>query len=417
MSENVLKGTKKMGTLNLIAILAIPTIWFFEAAALGPALAVILDAFPGTSKLVSQLVMTAPFLTTTMFSLVAGQLAKSYNKRTIIIIGLLIYGVSGISPAFATDINVILILRVITGIGAGLCLPMPSAIISEHFTGERREKLTGMTTSVANISNLSISAIVGFLLAFGWKWSFYSFTVIFVVLIIAVLFLPSSPPVKDAENLGKENTKLQPVSKKVPPVVYALGLFMIFGWIFTGFTTLNIAFRFVELKFSTGMIGIGLVFPGLGAMVSGFVFSQLSRALKSFYVPVAIFITALGYFGMSSIESFGPLLGAIFLVGLGTGSIVSFILNMTAVKTKLEQRDAAYGIVNSCMHLGLLLMPFIQLAIGEIFNNGSLTFLYSISSVFLLIAGIVFTIARKKVSSESVDLSSEEGLKVVDSQE
>lgn len=408
MSENVVNSGKKIGTMNLAAILAIPLIWFFEAAALGPALAVILDAFPGTSKLVSQLVMTAPFLTTTIFSLVAGQLAKRYNKRNIIIIGLLIYGVSGMSPAFASDINVILILRVVTGIGAGLCLPLPSAIISEHFTGERREKLTGMTTSVANISNLSISAIVGFLLAFGWKWSFYSFSVIFVVLIIAIFFLPSSPPIKETEHKVKENVQVQPISKKVPPVVYALGLFMIFGWIFTGFTTLNIAFRFVELKFSTGMIGIGLVFPGLGAMVAGFVFSQLSRALKNFYVPVAIFITAAGYFGMSTIQSFVPLLGAIFLVGFGTGSVVSFILNMTAVKTRLEQRDAAYGIVNSCMHLGLLVMPFIQLAIGEVFNNNSLTFLYNVSSIFLLIAGIIFTIVRKKVSSDSISLSSEE---------
>lgn len=403
MNNNVFNSSEKIGTMNLLATLAIPLIWFFEAAALGPALAVILEAFPGTSKLVSQLVMTAPFLTTTIFSLVAGRLAKTYNKRTIIIIGLLIYGISGMSPAFVTSINTILILRIITGIGAGLCLPMPSAIISELYTGEKREKLTGMTTSVANIANLSISAIVGFLLAFGWQWSFYSFAIIFVVLILAIFFLPSSPPIKETDHVVKENGQALPISKKIPPVVYALGLFMVFGWVFTGFTTLNIAFRFVELKYSTGMIGIGLVFPGLGAMFAGFVFSQLSRALKSFYVPVAIFITAAGYFGMGTIQSFIPLLGAIFLVGFGTGSVVSFILNMTAVKTSLEQRDASYGIVNSCMHLGLLVMPFIQLAVGVVFNNSSLTFLYHFSSIFLLIAGIIFTIARKKVSSDSID--------------
>ncbi|MBV7275653.1 MFS transporter [Clostridium sp. PL3] len=404
MNNNVVNSAKNISTMNLVAILAVPLIWFFEAAALGPALAVILEAFPGTSKLISQLVMTAPFLTTTLFSLVAGRLAKTYNKRNIIIFGLLIYGVTGMAPAFATSINTILILRVLTGIGAGLCLPLPSAIISEHFTGEKREKLTGMTTSVANIANLSISAIVGFLLAFGWQWSFYSFAVIFVVLIIAIFFLPSSPPIKETEQVAKENVEVSPKSKSVPPVVYALGLFMLFGWVFTGFTTLNIAFRFVELKYSTGMIGIGLVFPGLGAMFAGFVFSQLSRSLKSFYVPVAIFITAAGYFGMSTIESFIPLLGAILLVGFGTGSIVSFILNMTALKTSLEQRDASYGIVNSCMHLGLLVMPFIQLAVGMVFNNNSLIFLYHVSSIFLVIAGVIFIIARKKVSSESIEL-------------
>lgn len=394
MNNKVSNKKTEIGTMNLVAILAVPLIWFFEAAAIGPALGVMVKAFPGTSNLESQLIMTAPFLTTTLFSLIAGRLAKKFDKRNIIILGLLIYGISGMTPAFASSVKQILVLRVITGMGAGLCLPLPSAIISEHFTGKKREKLTGMTTSVANIANLTISAIVGFLLAFGWKWSFYSFAIIFVVLLLAIAFLPSSPPV---EEKNEENPEILAMDKKIPGVVYLLGLFMLFGWVFTGFTTLNLAFRFGELQYSTGLVGIGLVMPGLGAMFAGFVFSQLSRSLKSLYVPVSIFITAIGYFGMSIISSFVPLLIAILFVGFGTGSVVSFVLNMTAVKTNLAQRDASYGIVNSCMHLGLLLEPFIQLGIGSAFSNSTLVFLYHFSSIFLLIAGVVFIIIRNKV--------------------
>ena len=62
----------------------------------------------------------SPFITVFVFSIISGALTKYFDKKTIIIVGLILYGAAGITPAFAQDVTTILILRFMTGVGVGL---------------------------------------------------------------------------------------------------------------------------------------------------------------------------------------------------------------------------------------------------------------------------------------------------------
>ena len=97
----------KFGTFS---VLILAFCWLFEASTVGPALGEIGKAFPRSSVLQLQNIMTAPFLTAIIFSLIAGKLLRFVSKKTIAIIGLLIYGITGILPAFATSVHQILII-------------------------------------------------------------------------------------------------------------------------------------------------------------------------------------------------------------------------------------------------------------------------------------------------------------------
>ena len=82
-----------------------------------------------------------PFVAVLFFSAIAGKLSEYFDKKNILMLGLLIYGATGIMPAFATSIDQKMILRLIAGIGVGLVLPMTNAIIADHYLGNERRGL------------------------------------------------------------------------------------------------------------------------------------------------------------------------------------------------------------------------------------------------------------------------------------
>jgi MFS family permease len=95
---------RKISKFSGRCILLLAVSWVFEMATVGPVLGEIAKLYPDASMLLIQNIMTIPFLTGIPVSLVAGKLARRYNKKTLAIIGLIIYGIFGISPAFTTTI-------------------------------------------------------------------------------------------------------------------------------------------------------------------------------------------------------------------------------------------------------------------------------------------------------------------------
>ena len=154
----------KLTKFNVFTMLLIPFVWIYELSVVAPILGEVAKAFPNASTFQLQLIVIMPFFTSIPFSIIAGKLAKRYDKKNLIIIGLLIYGVAGMLPFFCQTMGQVLIFRLITGIGVGMVLPLPNAIIAEHFTGTQRERMLGAATGVANVANVLDSVAVGFIL-------------------------------------------------------------------------------------------------------------------------------------------------------------------------------------------------------------------------------------------------------------
>ena len=195
MSTNKTKMTK----FNEFSILLIPIVWFFCNAAVAPSLGALAQHFPAASDFQLKMVLSITSLTSVAFSVISGKLAKRFDKKMIVMIGLFIYGLGGISTAFAVTINQVLLLRLVTGVGVGLVLPLPGAIIAENFEGERRSRLLGLCTSTANVANVLTSIAVGILLVYGWQYPFYAFALSFVLVLTTLIGVPKAPPVKEAE--------------------------------------------------------------------------------------------------------------------------------------------------------------------------------------------------------------------------
>lgn len=103
-------------------------------------------------------------------ALLLGPLADRIGRKKIIIFSTLAFGVGTLATAFVNDVNALLVVRLLTGLGLGGAMPNTVALTSE-FSPHRRRATMVMVMFVG----FSIGAALGGLLAaglipqFGWR--------------------------------------------------------------------------------------------------------------------------------------------------------------------------------------------------------------------------------------------------------
>ncbi|TWH47183.1 MFS transporter [Sporomusa sp. KB1] len=395
-------GNTKLTKFGGFSILMIAYVWVFVASAVSPALGSMAQDFPGVSTLKLQLVSVSPFVTSIIFSVAAGILAKRYDKKSIVLGGLVIYGVTGMLPYWATTIDQIILLRLLTGIGVGLILPLPNSIIAEHYDGEPRKKMLGWATALANVANVINSVLIGFLLMLGWRYCFLAFAIVLVIAVINLFGLPKSPPQKQAA----ENTQAGAgcSSSRIPQIVYLLAFYMMMNWAILQLNILNMAVLILSENLGAPwMIGLAIAIPGLGCIFSGALFPQVFKRVKNYLAFAGLLLFTLGSVTLYYTHSFSTLLAANFLEGIGSGLLVPYLFYVTSTKVDARQYDLSFGIVSGAMHLGILFSPFLQVGIAMLGNTESLSYLYLVTTIALAIATVISFVYERVNSRQQVE--------------
>src|SRR5690625_2231620 len=137
-------------------IIAISMATVMAGAAISPALGVIAKNFPDANPTLIKLILTIPSLMIIPFSFVSSYLTTKITKRSIVLIGLIIYMVGGVGPQFVSTIEAIIALRLLLGIGVGLLMPLADSLINDHFEGKERTKMMGYNSAFSNFGGIQI---------------------------------------------------------------------------------------------------------------------------------------------------------------------------------------------------------------------------------------------------------------------
>lgn len=127
-------------------VVAIIAMQFITMGTVGvaPALAQIGAAFPDKSAEEIQLLMSIPSLGTVIASLVAVPVAARLGRRKSVILGLVIFCVTGLMPCFVENWTLIILSRFGIGVGCGFVNPLNTAAIFSLFSeGEEVDTLLG----------------------------------------------------------------------------------------------------------------------------------------------------------------------------------------------------------------------------------------------------------------------------------
>ena len=158
-------------------------------AAISPALGLMQEAFPEASPTFIKLILTAPSLMIIPFSFVSSYLTQRMTKRSILMIGLLIYLIAGIAPQFINNIEIISILRLVLGAGVGLVMPLSMSLINDYYTDRERTKMMGYNSAFSNFGGIITMLVAGWLASFGWQVPFNVYFLGLAIFILVYFYL------------------------------------------------------------------------------------------------------------------------------------------------------------------------------------------------------------------------------------
>ncbi|MCL3817246.1 MFS transporter [Aeromicrobium wangtongii] len=139
-------------------------------------------------------VLTAYLLSASIFTPIMGRLGDTFGKQRMLVISLAALSVGSLIAALAPSIGVLLLARIVQGMGGGV-LPLAFGIIRDEFP---RHKIGGAVSVISSL--LAVGFGTGIVLAgpltssLGFRWLFWlPFIVTAIAAVVAVLVVPESP--------------------------------------------------------------------------------------------------------------------------------------------------------------------------------------------------------------------------------
>jgi predicted MFS family arabinose efflux permease len=248
---------------------------------------------------VSGQIRTASFIVGIVVSLLMGALSVRFRHKSLLSIGLLIYGVSALGCYFAPNFNVMLIVYSLTGLAFSMVVPMVITLVAENLPEEKRAGAIGLTFAGASLANLFGTLIVNFIAGLSsWRWTFIGLILPYSILsyLLVSFNLPSkSEKVQSTTNKWNFVEGFKAVFSNKSAVACLVGTILSFA-AYNFLLTYGASFlrqKFLTSKDLTSvlMMGMGLTFT-LGSLVCGRIVKRYggknTTVLSTFLVGVLI---------------------------------------------------------------------------------------------------------------------------------
>ncbi|GIF73826.1 MDR family MFS transporter [Asanoa siamensis] len=104
---------------------------------------------------------------------VYGKLADLFGRKPVIMFGIATFLVGSVLCGVATSMTMLIVFRVVQGLGAGGIAPMTVTIVGDLYTVEERAKVQGYVASVWGISSVVGPTLGGVFSEYvSWRWIF-----------------------------------------------------------------------------------------------------------------------------------------------------------------------------------------------------------------------------------------------------
>ena len=138
-------------------------------------------------------VTSAYLLAYAVLVLITGRLGDRYGPKNLYLLGLTVFTLASLWCGFTTTIEMLIIARVMQGVGAALLTPQTMSVITRIFPSDRRGQAMALWGATAGVATL-VGPILGGILvdAFGWEWIFFINIPVGVIgFVLAVRWVPT----------------------------------------------------------------------------------------------------------------------------------------------------------------------------------------------------------------------------------
>lgn len=281
-----------------------------------------------------------------------GPLGDRFNKRKLLIVGLLVFLVGSLVCAQATNIVVFYIGRAVAGIGAAVTMPNIWATVGGYFTDKKLNTVMGITMSALSLS-IAVGVPMGTLLSqlSNWHMAFWGSILLtllaFVVLLLVVPNLTGNQ--KELKYLASFQTLIK--SKKAllslsVNLIWMFGFYLIYTFLGT--------FLNQNFHFNTAQTGNIFIAYGLSNFIASFCGGQLLSKIGAMKdVILNGFLSIIFILGLviSQIHLCGIIIFLILLAlaqGLGVTALTTYIVGVVP-----DKRSTVMSFNSSFLYLGL----------------------------------------------------------------
>ena len=364
-------------------------------------LTVIGGAFPSASQSMIQSIISVPCLAVLPVTIISGKLMERMPKKTLGIIGMLIFLIGGVAPVVMTSLPLILVFRAIFGIGVGIVQAVASALVAENFFGPERESVQGTMTSAQMLGCAVMVFAGGWLGDTAWNYSFLVHGIAVLSLIIAFICLPlvktdgpafaeraeeaafaeAEEPAAGAK--GQRKTRLNRSSWSWAGITFLL---------FIGVQVYTVYISYVLNEKSIGGAaesGATVAVACIGGFIMGILYGKLAVRTRNLTFAAGLFVMALSYLILALAGSMAMIYVGGFVYGIAMAICMPAAFVNTANSVDAFSSAMALSITMCAQHLGQFVCPYIMNFVTGM--TGSLhpsTLTYVLAAVLLTGMGV-----------------------------
>lgn len=337
--------------------------------------------------------ITIPFL---------GYLCDRIGRIRVIVPSLILYGIGGIISGLAAiflsnPYNIILLGRVVQGIGAAGTAPIVMALVGDIFQSQQRSEALGIIEAANGIGKV-VSPILGSAIGLiSWIALFFFYAILALPIAAGVWFLG-----EEGKKPKKQN--LKGYLRKTGTIFKEKG-FSLISTILTGMVVLFVLFgllsyfsdiletRYHIKGFIKGLvIAIPILFMSITSYTTGHTLKKIKKYFKISIITGLILVTLM-LITLYYLDSLYLYLVFFSVLGIGTGLVLPAVNTMVTSSCNTDQRGVITSIYGAARFIGVAIGPPTFTFLEEI---SKLTMHYGTAGISLLILILAAVFIKEK---------------------
>jgi MFS transporter, ACDE family, multidrug resistance protein len=393
-------------TKNLMGLAGIPLVMVLGNSMLIPVLPTMKSKLELTG-LQTSLLITAFSIAAGIVIPLAGYLSDRFGRKIIVILSLILYGAGGLLAGLAAlwwdkPYGIIMIGRVLQGIGAAGTAPIAMAMVGDLFNGAAESRALGLMETSNGLGKV-LSPIIGALLAMiSWYMVFLAFPVICGAILLLFLFCTrekkqEKQPMQVSQYLHAIGQVFRQHGRWLVPAFFigSICLFTLFGVLFYLSDLLEEKYK-IDGVLKGSFLAIPLLVMSIIAYVTGLIIKK-KLGLMRLFVIIGMFLLAASYVIASFVQGVYLLIGVLVIGSAGTGMILPCLNSMIVGAVKKAERGMITSLYSGVRFIGVAVGPPVFTWLLGISRN---VMFYSIAGLTALFAVVALFFLKPQQASQ-----------------
>lgn len=386
------------GYITLWALLGI---WSVSALTSLPGLAIspisekLLDVFPSATDLDIQLLTTLPSLFIIPFILLAGFMSERVGYIRLLYIGLSLFLLSGALYFVCASMPQMIAVSVLLGVGAGVIVPLSTALVSRFFAGAERTRQYGYVSAITNISLVVATAVAGWLADIQWRLPF----IVYLLPLCSILLVPAIR--RSDSTAGNVSDTSRPVTGgtiSYRPLSGYMLYYLLITYLVMAFS-IDLPFLLGKMGYDSAVSGIVLSLFFLAMMLPGLFLNRILAVVDGWVLQVSLALILLGLADIYMNDSLPFIIIGCAAAGVGYGIAQPYIYDTTASLATGQKVTCALALVMAMNYVAIVVSPFAVELLQDITGmkgESSVFFINAVIALLALIAIVLLKLYRKQ---------------------